>query len=194
MKKFLKIISLFLFAINCNSQEIISMSSNYNSSNLTTGKYLKDVDNLYSPFIGTWSWTSSSGSSSFTITLEKEEMYIKLPKLDFYIDRLVGRYAYINEGVTVVNTLSYPLSSEVPFEVWNIRLGDSYIDFSLKDIIKNKYCKGRLELIETTSGTATAVWKLFNYQKSLIRSNTSEEVPVIDATFSIPDNLVLTKL
>jgi len=51
---------------------------------------------------GTWEY--EDGNTSFTITLEKKEM-VYYETFNEYNDILCGEYSYIENGVTIVNTL-----------------------------------------------------------------------------------------
>jgi len=95
MKRFFLVILIVLSASYCNAQnpeDVLEIDAQF----LAEGMYVKDFNNELDKFTGTW--TFSNDSTSFTIVLQKQEQAFKG-------DYLIGEYAYIKNGVTVINTI-----------------------------------------------------------------------------------------
>ncbi|HET8839138.1 MAG TPA: DUF6705 family protein [Flavobacteriaceae bacterium] len=66
------------------------------------GAYYKDLDNDLDQFVGTWKWVD--GNSSLLIVIEKR-IQVYYPYGNLYKDVLIGGYQYIENGISVVNTI-----------------------------------------------------------------------------------------
>ncbi|PWK20851.1 DUF6705 family protein [Xanthomarina spongicola] len=94
---------ILLLVLSCKAQNIVPIY-NINGVELPEDEaYLKDVDNDYNPYVGTWKW--ESGNNSLTIIFNKVEQYTS--SVGDYSDLLVGEYQYIENSVELVNT--FPL-------------------------------------------------------------------------------------
>ena len=100
MKQIITLIGI-LSILSCKAQNIVGIYSNDNVE-YNSNYYLKDVDNDFNKFIGTWKYTN--GNTSFTIVLDKEIKNQPLSNSN-YQDMLVGEYQYIENGVEKANTL-----------------------------------------------------------------------------------------
>lgn len=197
MKKILYIIALITIACNAQSP-IISMVDYENNDNLelTDNCYLKDVGNKFAPFVGTWKWTQ--GNTELTLVIEKLEMVYD-PHLNIYTDELIGKYKYVENGIEVTNTLNYSVtvatmwSDYVPFYDTGY-YSDTEIRFSFNDYEKQKEGNAKMELLNVLTNpdgsiTANQVrWKLFDKERTVINGQ-----PIIQAGFTIPTNVILTK-
>src|SRR5690606_30736520 len=75
-----------------------------------SGKYFKDVNNVFDDFIGTWQW--QNGNQTFTVTLWKE---VKVEakngsKPSYYVDMIKGHYKlkeFQNQNGTLVEVELY---------------------------------------------------------------------------------------
>ena len=76
MNKIFLLITILAF-LGCKSQtNIIDLHNrcNYTNYNDTNGStYLKDISNIYEPYIGTWKWTE--GNKEMVLTLLKQTKY-----------------------------------------------------------------------------------------------------------------------
>jgi len=100
MKHIIKFLMLIMF-ISCKAQNIVPI---YNINGVDfpeDNAYLKDVDNDYNPYVGTWSW--QTGNNSLTIIFNKLEQYTSGD--GDYSDLLLGEYQYIENGEELVNTI-----------------------------------------------------------------------------------------
>jgi hypothetical protein len=142
MKK-INILILFLFtSSSCKAQvtEIIPIQNHCYPS--TKNVYYKDVNNLLNPFVGTWVYTN--GTTSFKIVLRKVTNFNNGFNFE---DFIVGEYEYIENGVTLINTLPN-LFTSVPYKVPQGITGDSVLPKygfpPCNDCTSNEY---RLEMI-----------------------------------------------
>jgi hypothetical protein len=103
---------IFLLVLNCKAQNIVPIFNDTGVDLPENNAYLKDVDNDYNPYVGTWKW--ENGNNSLTIIFNKLEQYTSGD--GDYSDLLVGEYQYIENGVELVNT--FPLID--PFGITNI--------------------------------------------------------------------------
>jgi hypothetical protein len=194
MKKTIFTLLFWLVTLSSKSQTpVISISSNFNSYDLVENCYLKDTENKWAPFIGIWQW--QEGGKIFTIKFEKISMVYE-SYTSQYSDYLVGKYKYIDNGITVVNTLNYlitPLNmfssgSQVPIFTGGYHTNTS-IKVSCRDYIKGKGCDADFTLINPGSGTITAQWKMRDRE----HWNINGQNPLPQG-FSIPVNVILTKI
>lgn len=160
MKKLVTILTV-LFALNCKAQNPIISTVEYDENDeieLTDGCYLKDVENKFNPFIGTWVW--EDGNARLEIIFEKIEMVFDG---DYYEDMLIGRYKFItSNGEVKHNSLSLNLTNEnvLNYSYQLIRGGGYYSDtsfeFRISDLHKNVHCDLFFELTSPTE----ANWKI----------------------------------
>jgi hypothetical protein len=126
-----------------------------NDIDLTDGCYLKDAENKYNPFVGTWIW--EDGTARLEIVFEKIEMVYND---DYYKDMLVGKYKFIDStGEEKHNSLNLNINNQ---NFWDysyhlISGGGYYTDttfvFQIADLHKNAHCKLFFELISPTQAT-----------------------------------------
>lgn len=116
----MKKITILLTAISLqfgNAQNPIVNITNRVSSP-PEGIYYKDINNILSPYEGTWMYTDAD--VTFKIELEKRTMQ---SYWTYYEDLLVGEYLYVKNGQTLINTLS--------------QLGNVYTDARMHNISGN---------------------------------------------------------
>lgn len=117
--KYLLILLCVCCVISCKDQGLSQnprINPLYNSSvEIQAGDYLKDTNNDFNPYIGTWEW--QNGTNSLTIELQKLEMFYddSIDNLPLYGDFLVGEYKYIVNGVELYNSLPVNMALE-PFD------------------------------------------------------------------------------
>lgn len=116
-KIFLLIIALL--TINCKSQSTIVNLTETDQYDLDTSNgnvYMKDVNNLMSPYIGTWKWTQ--GNKEMILTLIKQTKYhYSEGVFNYYEDRIVGYYIYKENGVIIADTSGDNLNSDYDAKV-----------------------------------------------------------------------------
>jgi hypothetical protein len=195
MKNKILIITYILTIFSCKAQTISLTNVDYN--NVPDNAYVKDIDGKLAPYIGTWKWVD--GNSEFTVVFVKKEMYDASGTGRFKQDKLLGGYKYIENGIEIVNTLNFTTEFD-PNDIstfnnyaniiTNIYNSFDGLSMNLSDVIKSKYCKGTLELIDplVLNGNFvanTAQWKIWQRE-------TFSETPSAQG-FSIPTDIILTK-
>ncbi|MCX8526491.1 hypothetical protein OF897_21490, partial [Chryseobacterium formosus] len=102
MKKYLAILILTMI-VNCKAQSPIYILEQ-SPIDIPQNSYIKYTNNILNKFVGTW--THSENGKVFTLALQKVEMVFIV---DYYKDLLKGKYKYINNGITIVDTSNFPL-------------------------------------------------------------------------------------
>lgn len=95
MKQILNIL-LLLSILSCKAQTIIVPLGSGQDFEKTPNYYLKDVNNEFGKFAGTWKY--QNGNTQIIFKLKKEEHYQAASNYN-YVDLLVGEYQYIQNGV-----------------------------------------------------------------------------------------------
>lgn len=80
---------------------IIDIDNGIDILNVNDGEYYQDIQGFMDPFVGTWLYTN--GNSSFKIVLTKNIMKYTGK---YYYDYISGEYEYIENGITIRNTLN----------------------------------------------------------------------------------------
>jgi|JI61114C2RNA_FD_contig_51_742653_length_1598_multi_1_in_0_out_0_2 hypothetical protein len=111
MKKINFILLLLLTSLSSRAQltEIVPLQNRDYPSRGDV--YYKDVNNLLNPFVGTWVYTN--GTTSFKIVLRKITNFNNGFN---FMDLIVGEYEYIENGVTLINTLPN-LFTTIPYKI-----------------------------------------------------------------------------
>ncbi|UOX35116.1 hypothetical protein LXD69_06280 [Flavobacterium sediminilitoris] len=150
--------------------------------------YLKDINNLYAPYLGTWKWTE--GNREFTLTLLKQTKYHYNQGIDnYYEDRIVGYYTYKENGVELINTSNDNLIDSYNIKVdyrFNCR---SKLSGLIKDIAKNKRYLSWFEIISPTQ----IRFKGKEEEDGRIQKEGMPPPPVVYVGNSFPLDMVLTK-
>lgn len=173
----------FLAILSCKAQSPIISIVDYAINDyvdLVDGSYLKDVENKFAPFVGTWKW--EIGTSSLELQISKLEMVYSG---GFYQDLLIGKYRYVKDGVEKFNSLSFNITAN---NVWGYSYAlfwgngydeDNYKQFVITDLEKNLHCYLGVELTTPTE----VAWKVWRQDK--------EEQP---DGFTFPTEVILAKL
>ena len=153
MKKIIFITIVTVTALSCKAQStVIDLVDRCNHTlyKYSGNLYLKDVNNLYAPYVGTWNWTE--GNREFVLTLIKQTKYhYNVGNFNYFEDRIVGYYVYKENGVVLASTANDNLNKEgvnVNFDL------DCYAKLSstrMQDVLKNKNYDGWIELLSPTS-------------------------------------------
>ncbi|MCX8525298.1 hypothetical protein OF897_15375 [Chryseobacterium formosus] len=108
--KIIKYISLSIItviSISCKGQNnVIDLLGRGDSGpmNIKDGSiYLKDISNIYMPFVGSWKWSSGNQEMILVLTKQIKYHYNSYPQ-NYYEDRLVGYYIYKENGVVIADT------------------------------------------------------------------------------------------
>lgn len=192
---FLILIVSFSFSF-CKAQApvnapIISLSTATSDSFkiINNGAYFKDVDNRYAQWVGTWQY--QNGNTLFKIVIEKVEgVYFPLNSGHFinpitcYVDLLVGKYYYEKDGIVISNHLTYIDPKTAPLicggiygypNIENVKLNLLYREFEKRPGLTG----GPANFSLLSGSTTQAKWE---FDSSMKRN------------YSVPDNVILTKL
>lgn len=144
MKTLLNIILTLTF-FNIYSQEGVEVPLNTLSFDVQSGTYIKDFDNVFNPFIGTWygNWENKS----FTLILEKsiKQKVMSPDGFYFYEDRIIGKYLVADS-----------ISGSILYSTTNIT---NYEDFQIVNVGFPK--NGRFELMFTDNNNCFNSMKIF---------------------------------
>ncbi|WP_143884783.1 DUF6705 family protein [Chryseobacterium binzhouense] len=93
--------------LSCKAQtNIIDIVNRCNHAPLNRSNgnlYLKDISNVYAPYIGTWKWIE--GNREMTLILMKQTKYhLNTYTNNYFEDRLLGYYIYKENGVSLIDT------------------------------------------------------------------------------------------
>lgn len=148
------LILILLFSISCKSQtniiDIVNRCANPSYNETNGSVYLKDISNIYTPYIGTWKWTS--GSKEMTMTLLKQTKYhYNSINTNYYEDRLVGYYIYKENGIIIINTSGDNLMQNYGLNVsFDASCYGNVSTSSFEDVKKNKSVSVTLKLLSST--------------------------------------------
>jgi hypothetical protein len=109
LKKTIMIGCMLLIALSCRAQQIepVEKTKVYmDAGRIPDGIYLKDVNNLFNKYLGTWKGTFDNKNYTFVITMFKDE-YLGITE-----DKLLIRYLITNSsGTTIEDTRGLPNNS-----------------------------------------------------------------------------------
>ncbi len=192
MKNIFLILTTSLLFTFCKAQvpssaPIISLSTATSDSFkiINNGAYFKDVDNRYAQWVGTWQY--QNGNTLFKIVIEKVEgVYFPLNSGHFinpitcYVDLLVGKYYYEENGVVISNHLTYIDPRIAPLYFAYPGNQNTKINLHYREFEKRPGLTGGPANFSLLSGSTTqAKWEFDSVKKR---------------NYSVPDNVILTKL
>ena len=106
MKKIILTFALLIYSMsNIIAQtSIIQVGSGVTVMDAPSGTYIKDINNTFAPFIGTWKY--ENGNEILIVKFEKVTQYY-YPEYGNYKDFIKGNYSYTQDGgVTyITNTI-----------------------------------------------------------------------------------------
>ncbi|SDM33863.1 DUF6705 family protein [Chryseobacterium taihuense] len=148
------LVMILLITISCKSQtniiDIVNRCANphYNTKNGSV--YLKDISNIYTPYIGTWKW--AEGNKEMVLTLLKQTKYHVNTYVNnnYYEDRLVGYYTYKENGVTLIDTSGENLLQDYINVNFSILCDSTISSFLFKDVYRGTSYEVTLEKLSST--------------------------------------------
>lgn len=187
MKKIL-IILVFLLGKNAYSQTNTIDLYEGSSMNSPAGTYIKDINNVFAPYLGTWKY--QNGNNILTIKLEKVTKFYSM-KFKTYHDFIKGNYSYSTDGgnTYLINTIQTNTNNNTPEgnSIYSCDPNATWIEnFILKDVLFNKSCFASIRFVPNSLNQLEL--KLKDIKNITIEG----DAPVIDG-FSIPNNIVLIK-
>jgi hypothetical protein len=183
---------LFIFIINLTSTinaQIVDRDGGYVPYDVPAGTYIKDINNTFTKFLGTWKW--QEGNKILTFKIEKVTQYYHT-EYDVFEDFIIGNYSYTENGGStyLVNTITQNIGVHNPELVplfTSGTLNQNEINFTFHDIIFNKKsCDAVFKFLPNSINQMKLT--LSNHFKGYILP----DLPP-NPEFSIPNNVVLTK-
>ena len=203
MKKIIPLLSLLAFQFCAVKQGIEVKLKEYYTTDNQHGKnfiyYYKDINNYFTPFIGTWTYID--GDKTFVVKLLKETKvpYLsKKPKM--YRDEINGHYKMIQNYGQPNETVLYTSQINIGTSItpWQTVILASAINnnimsgviFDIAGVLNTSYPTGvRGQLVMTINdftNPLTAHWKV-----TLPMGMRGTDEP---STFTIPTDIILTKV
>ncbi len=113
MKNIIAILSILTINISASCAQTVNINT-FNTGN-NEGKYFKDLNNYFSPFLGTWEW--QSGNRIFKVTLWKEA-YVENQngnRPSFYEDVIKGHFEmiHVSQGSQPWQTVMYTSQKKI---------------------------------------------------------------------------------
>jgi hypothetical protein len=187
----MKNIYLFLLAITSNfciaQSPIIPMSNGLGVQQLNNitnrGAYLKDDANKMNPWVGTWQYTN--GNTIFKIVFTKVSQYHVTTTMtgetaNYYTDILNGGYYYKENGIVKTDHLTYTDQLLSPIILaGNYQTMDTNFTLYYRELDKINLSGGLVHLTLLPGSATQATWVFDSAKKR---------------NFSVPDNVILTKL
>lgn len=189
MKKITLIIMLF-FCIACKSQTIVDISTFNIGDN--TGKYFKDINNVYQNYVG--QWENTTNNITFRLTLTKITKKPMGYPVKYYNDVIQGSYMIIenagqpNENILCNSVKYYPQSGKTSTYVIIGGAKASVCGGAIEDTCatgSNPILEGEFKLtkLNNTSGLPQAQWEVYR-----------NGITIEGQNFFVPTNVILTKV
>ena len=183
------LIIAFLLIANLTNSQIFNWGQGNTKSDVPAGSYIKDVNNDFNKFAGTWKYTN--GTEILTIVITKAE-HILDTEYNVYQDYLVGEYSYTTDGgaTYIVNTIAQNLG--IIDKRFNSTYSSGYDDqtsvtYAFRDVVYNKDSRANTTFVANGLQNQM-VLKLINIGRGYILP----DVPP-SPNFCIPNNVVLIK-
>lgn len=184
---------LFIFIINLtstiNAQNSIIDVYDGIVQDVPSGTYLKDINNTFDKFLGTWKW--QEGNKILTFKIQKVTQYY-YSEYNVFEDFIIGNYSYTENGGstylvnTIIQNAGINNKTLVPLYTCGT-LNQNEINFTFHDIIFNKKsCDAVFKFLPNSINQMKLT--LSNHFKGYILP----DLPP-NPEFSIPNNVVLTK-
>ncbi|MDK2773074.1 MAG: hypothetical protein KYX68_12750 [Flavobacterium sp.] len=142
------LVNLFSCKAQTNTINITEHCNNNTLSDTDGELYLKDINNLYANYVGTWKW--QEGNREFILTLIKQTKYHYNQRINNYFeDRIVGYYIYKENNVELINTSNDDITIFSPNVDYKLDC-HSVLSGSIKDILKNKIYDSWFEIVSPT--------------------------------------------
>ncbi|WP_157505078.1 DUF6705 family protein [Flavobacterium tegetincola] len=192
--KYILIISMVLLrALNAQSQENIVLPLNHDPTlKIQNGTYIKDIDNIYLPYLGNWE-TQWEGKK-MTITIQKNtKQLLTFPNGDYYYeDYLIIKFRVIDLATQLEFANTYAISNLKDAKIRSISTG-KYNQLSFlymdPDLCNNS---GKIKLIRNL-GNPNELFYQYRFDEFWMPDNcpylTQAEIPIYIPTV----NVTLTK-
>lgn len=196
MKHNLYILLFLITFFSCKAQEIVNINT-FNQGN-NEGKYFKDLNNVFSNFLGTWE--HQNGNIIFRVTLTKitKEEYKNGNRPSFYWDKIKGHFEKVeidaNGRETIIYTSQKKMGQTVtdwPHSIYGgtsdgVGLSAQIYDNSINPVGDYFHITGKLKCeIIPNINPKQMTWKV-----TLPQGMYGTDQPT---TFNIPTDITLTK-
>jgi hypothetical protein len=151
-------------------------------------------------YVGTWEYRR--GADVFRIVLKKDNAFDDYDRT-FLNERIYGGHVYIRDGIVVSDCIqiveeSTTLDSKtMSISANNASLNEEFVTpnelrLLFRDHLKNKFGLGTLTLIPGTP--AQLHWRIIREPEGVYILAAGESLPVFDPTWSVPTDVILTKV
>lgn len=193
LKAYLVVILIALSNNYLKGQETVDLMQ-YNIGD-NGNKYFKDLNNYYTPFIGTWEYTN--GNETFRVVLWKVARHQSITETNSFMDEMHGKFSMIQNAGLPNETIIYRSDKNLPNSTspWpNViqisggianEIGGAFIDNCILPTTDKTFIIGKLEINLNATSPLTANWKVIDL-KGLRLSNYPN--------FRVPKDIVLTKV
>jgi hypothetical protein len=205
MKKLILVLALVFFTtIQAQTYPVLrtvsieqSLDENYNE---ISGDYVKDVNNILNPYIGTWKYEGNG--MIFILKIQKVEQFISISNINTYYlkDELIVTYKFVKDGIVLVDNLNEPLINTF-YNVGNnigrkygsywFNLSLDYISGVITDIPLNITTSSDIYPVNPVGGTFNRIKIQYNGMNS-IKGNPAEFY-IGKPTFMIPNFVELIR-
>ena len=190
MKKYILLL-IFAVSFSCKAQQTIPMSQDY-TNYLKNNNYIKDTNNDLDKFVGTWKWISPTNSNTyFEINLYKVVYWNPNNFDNFFIDKILGNYKYVENGIVITNTLTWNTNNDLYSSTFPVIMSNvekplfKELLINMRDVAKNKTCKADFKIIDLDATILTANWKM--------KYTDGWRIEPVQPGFSIPTDIILVK-
>jgi len=197
--KHILFILLIGFSISCKAQTIVNLDSPSGPN-----QYKKDLNNVRANFVGIWQYTD--GTTEFTLHIYKQNMIFAgnyWGQGDTFEDKLIGNYIYKENGVELINISNLFHQNQTPFFAFTkdgistINYKSGIVDYGVELI--NYECEpynksGQVAMEITNLGTGVPLQASFKVSNPVHYMVLKKPCSVWSAEFSIPTEMVLTKI
>ncbi|MCO6173696.1 hypothetical protein NHF50_01420 [Flavobacterium sp. NRK F10] len=197
MKNILTFLALLSMSL-LSAQTIVPLSSATPDDYFSGNTYIKDINGMLDPFVGTWQWTD--GTNTFTIKFVKKTQWNPQNFNPYTKDVILGSYKNIQNGVVTYDHLNFS-TEDADFLTENyatiITSYDSptILNINMTDKEKNKKLSGYFYL--QYDPNLTAVGQVFTAKLEVHpmenRFSSPNAQPVLSG-YSFPYTMILTKM
>ena len=173
MREYIILSSMLIFSIFVYGQEGTEIPLSYNpTEEILSGTYIKDIDNFFAPYLGTWEGILNDKKFTLRFEAKIKELNISENGYYYYEDRLIGKYKIENlaNNEIIEDFARNPVSYRFKNNKQNLRkiftrnlkkIEDKTLDFA-KSNTKNRYYLNR-EFLTTMDSMGTQCLKSKDY-------------------------------
>jgi hypothetical protein len=189
MKKIVLVVLLFVIKSYCQPGVVVPL--NTLAQDVQNGTYIKDLDNTFLPYVGTWKGVLNNKEYTFVFQLFAHHLNSYPNGTYYYQDYLKGKYE-VKDLMT--GNLLYSTISATSFDDFRILCVGSpennRMDFLFTDNSANCYNSMTFVLLNISGNSNQLKYTGFSYYDPYIPSNCSY-IDIYDIPVPIPKNFVL---